>query len=90
MTGSVASSSSSPDHVSRQLSPPPPNATGRLRQLKKIQEVDKEDAVRKEEEKQVSVSPRNQKRTVELVAGCLAARPGSSSSLTGPSQVKWV
>ena len=70
-----------------QLSPPPPNATGRL---KEIQEVDKEDAVRKEEEKQVSVSPRNQKRTVELVAGCLAARPGSSSSLTGPSQVKWV
>ena len=68
-----------------QPSPPPPNATGRLRQLKKIQEVDKEDAVRKEEEKQVSVSP----RTVELVAGCLA-RPGSSSSLTGPSQVKWV
>ena len=69
-----------------QLSPPPPNATGRL---KEIQEVDKEDAVRKEEEKQVSVSPRNQTRTVELVAGCLA-RPGSSSSLTGPSQVKWV
>ena len=85
----MASSSSSPDHVSRQLSPPPPNATGRLRRLKKIQEVDKEDAVRKEEEKQVSVSPRNQTRTVELVAGCLA-RPGSSSSLTGPSQVKWV
>ena len=90
VTGSVASSSSSPDHVSRLAAKPTPaQCHGRLRRLKKIQEVDKEDAVRKEEEKQVSVSPRNQTRTVELVAGCLA-RPGSSSSLTGPSQVKWV
>ena len=44
--------------------------------------------LREEEEKQVSVSPRNQTRTMELVAGCLAlAWPVLLAHQTQPGEV---